>query len=54
MTLGETQSVTQLELILHALEAMLTDEEVAPNTFLLFSALLCTNKFMTAYCFPEK
>lgn len=36
MTLGETQSVIQLELILHALEAMLTDEEEAPNTFLFF------------------
>lgn len=36
MTLGETQSAIQLELILHASEAMLTDEEVAPNTFLFF------------------
>ena len=54
MTLGETQSVIRLELILSASETMLTDDEDAPNTFLPYSALPCTNKFMTSYCFPGK
>lgn len=48
MTLGETQKVIKLELILNVWKVMLTDEEDAPNTLVLFSALLYTIKFMTA------